>query len=422
MFKEIRKKISLWNALTLIAFLILFIITILAVVQWSLKSSGEAYLENVAQAVIHDTKPTEGTGFMGTSVHDQLGYEYLVWNENRSISSQQTDQQAMIKSGYALLEKDAKDPFFSKVKVGESEYRVYETQFERGGKTMTLQVFQNLGSENGIMLYITVYLLSIGAVGLLILIPLSYILAGRSLKPIKENFDLQKTFIADASHELRTPITVIRTNVEVLEMKEDEPISENMKWLQAIDEECDTMANLISELLTNAQSEVNQNKDEKGMRFSLSQACAESVKKLKPVARELDVKLTTSLVSDVMFNGNEDKIKQLIRIFLDNALKYTPAGGQVSLGLSEAKRNVTISIQDNGLGIPKDEQKKIFSRFYRIDDARSRASGGSGLGLSIADSIVRGMGGKIRLDSEPGVGSTFTIILPKKKIQSFSDD
>lgn len=423
MFREIRKRITYWNALTLFAFLILFIAVLCGVVKWSLKTSGETYLKNVADALISDSQSVKTDGLFDTSVHEQLGYEYLEWNANQSIRSQQVASQNMIEEGYQILNAYGDDDsFYLTQSIGDDEYRIYQTDFDHNGKTITLQVFQNITTENSLVTFVLQYLLIIGGIGLLVLVPLSYFLAGRSLRPIKENYELQKTFIADASHELRTPITVIQTNVEVLQMKEDQTIRENEKWLQAIDDECETMANLISELLNNAQNDAQLHREEtlEDIRFSLSDTCEQALSRLKPLARDMDLHLISKVTPGIEMSGDEKKVSQLLRIFLDNAMKYTPAGGRIELILTENKRNFIMEIKDNGLGIPYEDQKKIFSRFYRVDDARSRATGGSGLGLSIADSIVQGMGGKIKLDSEPGKGSNFSIYLPKKNTKSKS--
>ncbi len=416
MFRDIRKKITLFNTLILIAFLILFIILLCVVVQWSLSTSGESYLKNVAASVESGNLQSQNEGFLSTTVHEQMGYEYIEWDDKGSVVSQQISNSDLISEGYSLLADSDGTDRYETLKIGDRDYRLYTTAFDKDGKTLTLQVFQDTTTENSVISYIISYLLMIGAAGLLLLIPLSWFLAGRSLRPIRENFELQKKFIADASHELRTPITVIQTNVEVLKMKEDEHISDNMEWLSNIDNECDTMGTLISELLTTAQNEKPEKKEER-LRFSMTDLCVETVELMRPLAREKDIRLESAVASGITYFGNPGKIRQLLRIFLDNALKYTPAGGLVVLGLSENKRSIVIKFSDNGLGIPEKDQQKIFSRFYRVDDARSRATGGTGLGLNIADSIVRNSGGKIKLDSEPGKGSCFTVLLPKNANQ-----
>lgn len=414
MFREIRKKITLFNTLILIAFLILFIVLLCVTVQWSLATSGEVYLKNTAASIESGTTQSQQGSFLDTSVHEQSGYEYIEWNDKDSVTSQQLTNSDLINEGYNLLAQNSDNEYYQSMKIGDRDYRMYQTSFDQNGKTIRLQVFQDTTTENSVITYIISFLLMIGGIGLILLVPLSWFLAGRSLKPIKENYELQKKFVADASHELRTPITVIQTNVEVLEMKENETIAQNMEWLSNIDTECETMANLISELLVTAQNEKNNDKIQLS-RFSLSDLCRDTVELMRPLARDTDIRLETVIDTGITFTGNQGKMKQLIRIFLDNAVKYTPAGGTVVVGLSENKRSIVMKFSDNGLGIPEKDQKKIFSRFYRVDDARSRATGGTGLGLNIADTIVRNCGGKIKLDSEPGKGSCFTVILPKNQ-------
>ncbi|MDO4289549.1 MAG: HAMP domain-containing sensor histidine kinase, partial [Eubacterium sp.] len=274
------------------------------------------------------------------------------------------------------------------------------------------QVFQQIITERSVITYVISFLLFIGSGGILLLIPISYFLAGKSLQPIKENYEEQKKFIADASHELRTPLTVIQTNVEVLKMKEDEVLAENIKWLNNIGLECETMGKLVSELLLIAQSDYKKVVLKKE-NFDLSALCAEVVDLMFDVARENEICLKGDITPGIEYKGDEERIKQAIRIFVDNAIKYTPGEGEVVVSLRQNKRSVFISVKDTGIGLTEEAKRKIFSRFYRVDDARNRQTGGVGLGLNIADVIVKQHSGKIKVDSVPDQGSTFTIILPK---------
>ncbi|MEG2651493.1 MAG: HAMP domain-containing sensor histidine kinase, partial [Eubacterium sp.] len=260
------------------------------------------------------------------------------------------------------------------------------------------------------------FLLFIGCGSILVLIPISYFLAGKSLQPIKETFENQKKFIADASHELRTPLTVIQTNVEVLKMKEDEILNENIRWLNNISLETETMAKLISELLLIAQAD-NKKIAMKKEVFDLSALCAEIQDLMYDVAADHQIHLKGNLQEGICYKGDEERLKQAIRILVDNAIKYTPGEGSVTIVLSEGVRNVSISVHDTGVGLSEEDQKKIFSRFYRVDNARHRESGGVGLGLNIAAVIVKQHNGKIKIDSTIDVGSTFTIVLPKVSLK-----
>ena len=238
------------------------------------------------------------------------------------------------------------------------------------------------------------------------------LLAGKSLQPVKESFENQKKFIADASHELRTPLTVIQTNVEVLRLKEDEVLAENLHWLDNIASESETMSKLVSSLLTIAQADNKRIVMEKKP-FDLSALCAEVVDLMYDFAAENQIDLQGDIQQNVEFKGDEEQLKRAIRILVDNAIKYTPGKGKVTIKLREGVRNVVIAISDTGVGLSEENKKKIFSRFFRVDDARNRESGGFGLGLNIADMVVNQHGGHIKIDSKLNEGSTFSIVLPR---------
>ena len=314
--------------------------------------------------------------------------------------------------GYELAMDQSFNNDFKVFNLNGADYRVYVTRFSRDDESHTLEVFQQITTERSMITYVISFLLFIGSGGILLLIPISYFLAGKSLQPIKETFENQKKFIADASHELRTPLTVIQTNVEVLKLKEDEVLKDNIRLLNNISLESETMAHLVSELLLIAQAD-NKKVIMKKEVFDLSALCAEIIDLMFDVARENEIALKGSIAEGIDYKGDEERIKQAIRILVDNAIKYTPGEGTVTLSLTMTKRNVCIAVKDTGVGLTEEAKKKIFSRFYRVDDARNREKGGVGLGLSIADMIVKQHNGKIKIDSVPDQGSTFTIVLPK---------
>lgn len=411
MFSKIRKKITLFNTLILIAFLILFILVLIGVINWSLRVSGENYLKNVAQVLTseqEDTAVQSSAGFQS-----ELGYQYIEWL-NGAVLKQQIEDPNLIPAGHAL---DAKSGTFSVVKAGETEFRVYTQSFKTGGKDAVIQVWQDLSAEHSVLGYIVTYLVIIGFVGIIVLVPISYLLAGRSLLPVKKSLEDQKKFIANASHELRTPLTVIQTNVEVLKMKEDDLILENLEWLDNIEAECDNMGSLISELLLIAQADSRRMVLDRH-EFCMSSVCGEVLALMRANAMEKGVRLTGKIEENVYYSGDEQKIFQMVRIFVDNAIKYTQDGGLVELSLSQRKRNVELSVRDTGIGIDAKDQEKIFERFYRVNDDRNRKTGGTGLGLNIAQMIVKRHGGSITLRSVPGKGSVFSICLPlsEKKV------
>jgi signal transduction histidine kinase len=413
MFKEIRRKITMFNTLILVIFMLVFIIMLGFLVKWSLNLTGEMYLTNVGKELIQNNGASDPSHIDSVdSVHDKVGYQFILWDNTRTVKSMKLEDRNLIMLGYELLISEKKVTQFSMMASDGIEYRVYTLPYSDNSSDYVLQVFQQITTEQSIITYIITFLFLIGVGSIAVLIPLSYFLAGKSLQPIKETFEDQKKFIADASHELRTPLTVIQTNLEVLKLKEDEPIKDNLKWLNNISSESETMAKLISDLLLLAQAE-NQNLSIEKEMFDLSSLCQQIVVLMTELANEKEIALSENIEPGVHYRGDEERLKQAIRILVDNAIKYTPEGGKVRLCMVQGKRNIAIEVKDTGIGLTEEEKTKIFSRFYRVDDARNRETGGVGLGLNIADYIVKKHGGKIKIESVPNEGSTFSIILPR---------
>lgn len=410
MFKEIKKQITLFNVLILIAFLLIFILLLVFMLRWNITNNSERYLREVANNIRSgEVYPNDSKT---QDFHNQIGYEYIVWDNHDSIDRMKIMNSSLIMQGYSYVKNTKFNDAFKTFYTDDVSYRVYSIRFKERGKVKTLQVYQQITSELSATRTILILLLFIGCGGILVLIPISYFLAGKSLQPVKESFENQKKFIADASHELRTPLTVIQTNVEVLRLKEDEVLAENLHWLDNIASESETMSKLVSSLLTIAQADNKRIVMEKKP-FDLSALCAEVVDLMYDFAAENQIDLQGDIQQNVEFKGDEEQLKRAIRILVDNAIKYTPGKGKVTIKLREGVRNVVIAISDTGVGLSEENKKKIFSRFFRVDDARNRESGGFGLGLNIADMVVNQHGGHIKIDSKLNEGSTFSIVLPR---------
>jgi len=254
-------------------------------------------------------------------------------------------------------------------------------------------------------------LISIGLAGLAVVFLSSLFLADRALIPIKKSWERQKSFVADASHELRSPLTVMQTNLELVMGNKEETVESQEKWLENIRIENKRMTKLVNDLLLLARADSDQQLMEKAY-FPLNEIVKEAVELFKPIAERKNIKLELEHVEDINFFGDESRLKQLIVILIDNALKYTPPGGQAAVSLKKHDSHVELFVTDTGEGIEKEHLNKIFERFYRVDKARSRESGGTGLGLSIAAWIVKEHKGSISVISTPDKGSTFKVQLP----------
>ena len=215
------------------------------------------------------------------------------------------------------------------------------------------------------------------------------------------------------SHELRTPLSVVMSSADLLlaDPSIQDPFLREI--LSDTKDEVKKMTKLVSDLLMVARSDNNALKL-KIQKLDLGELLEQNVRMMTPLAEKKGVILSGKDFRKVTISGDEQKIKQLILILVDNAVKYTEKGGHVLVKLESADENRAVFfVQDNGIGIAPEDQEKIFDRFYRVDKARSREMGGNGLGLSIALEILRLHDGKIHVESEPNVGTKFTVELKR---------
>lgn len=232
------------------------------------------------------------------------------------------------------------------------------------------------------------------------------------LARLENSFKEQQRFIADASHELRTPLAVLRGETEVA-LGKTRTVEEYQRSLSLIQDEAEQLSRIVEDLFILARQPINTRAALSKERVSLNDAVRDCARAAQVLATQkgVQLKLENDLPS-IALNGNQELIRRLILNLLDNAVKYTPAGGEISLALARENGNAEIVVRDTGIGIPESAQPRVFDRFYRVDKARARAMGGAGLGLSIAQWIVEVHGGEISVASAPGRGSTFTILLP----------
>ncbi len=221
----------------------------------------------------------------------------------------------------------------------------------------------------------------------------------------------RREFVANVSHELRTPITTIKSYAEtILDMAEEE--TPETGFIKVIEQEADRMTRIVTDLLTLSKLDNSAKVMDKKV-FDLSALVENVVEKLKINANNQGLELDFDQEGDTKsFFGDRDRMEQVITNIISNAVKYTPSGGSIKVSCKARYTEACIVVKDNGIGIPEKDLPRIFERFYRVDKARSRESGGTGLGLAIAKELVELHGGKIKLDSREGKGTTVTITLP----------
>ena len=282
-----------------------------------------------------------------------------------------------------VLEKGKTDGWY-----GSLQY--FRKDYDRG----TLVVFSDRSAEQlllhkVLLVSILVFLLMEGVVFLL-----TMILTKRAMRPMQETFERQRQFISDAGHELKTPLTIISANVDILH----DEIGEN-KWLSYIQSQTERMRVLVGEMMNLTKLEMGD-KEKDFVDFSLSEAVSGAALPFEGQAFEQEKQLELEIQEDISYHGNPDQIKQLVGIFMDNALKYSKEHGEIRVTLQQVQNKKTLKVYNTGKGIPESENEKIFQRFYRSDASRARATGGYGLGLSIAQSIANAHKIRIQVESE----------------------
>ena len=223
----------------------------------------------------------------------------------------------------------------------------------------------------------------------------------------------RRDFVANVSHELKTPLAAIIAYAETLRMGALDDPDKGPRFLQRIEDQAALLNELVGDLLTLARVESSQ------AAFDISDVlvdavCRDAVDRFAECASAVPVALTYQPNAvGLTARGNADALRTILDNLLSNAIRYTPAGGSVTVRSRGEEGWAVIEVSDTGIGIDAEHQTRVFERFYRVDPARSRASGGTGLGLSIVKHLTQSLGGAVRLDSSPGSGSTFAVRLPK---------
>jgi signal transduction histidine kinase len=299
------------------------------------------------------------------------------------------------------------------IRVSGEQYRLAAIAYagHDGQQSGVLVVGKSLAARDGPLRAFAIVMGAGGMLGIALAALGGFWIAGRALVPIQDALETQRRFVSDASHELRTPIAVVRANAEVLLRHPDQSVEANIDQVAAISDESEHMSRLVGELLTLARA------DEQRLGLVVGPVLLHElldtlVRDMGALAERRGITLRSDF-RQAELQGDSQRIRQVAAILIDNALKYTPAAGTVTVRCRRDGHRAELSVSDTGPGIPAADQPHIFDRFYRSDRART-GDGGTGLGLAIAQSIVEAHGGRITLESSPGRGTTFTVRLPTR--------
>jgi signal transduction histidine kinase len=240
-----------------------------------------------------------------------------------------------------------------------------------------------------------------------------YFLAGKTLKPIEETMEEQKRFVADASHELRTPITALKTSMEVALRDKKMSLNGAKQEIKSNLEEINSLQSLSNNLLSLANFQ-NNGKNLIFEGVDIAEKVKKAYQKILPLAKEKNIDIKINVKKQNLL-ANKESLEQMILIFLDNAVKFTPQKGKVTLITRPNKNHLILEVKDTGIGIAKKDIPHVFDRFYQADQSRSKIkTTGFGLGLSLAKRIIEIHKGLVEVSSLLGKGTTFTIKLPLK--------
>lgn len=254
-------------------------------------------------------------------------------------------------------------------------------------------------------------LAGVGVAALAAFFVISVFFSRWALRPVAAAWDQQRRFVADASHDLKTPLTVILANTSILLEHPERSIASQSQWVESTQHEAEGMQELVGDLLLLAQIDegtVKPTFDD----VDLTDLVEGELLQFESVAFEQSIQLDATLEERVLVRGNATRLRRLVGTLLDNACKYADNGGQVDVSLRRATHSIELSVHNTGPAIPADDLPHVFDRFYRADKARTRDDSGYGLGLAIAHAIAQEHGGDLTVASSDTTGTTFTYTVP----------
>jgi signal transduction histidine kinase len=417
MFRGALMRLAAQYFLLLVLILGCFDFIVYFTVSQALQTRVDSYLRNAVGEANHVLTVTGDTINASTLVLDPSYADTFMWvlqlSGNQMVMSSPTLQnvyKSPVLNG-AIARAKAGNTTDTQIASGSQLFMV-EADPIRNPKTHkvvgVLLVAQPISWVNDALSRLVRQLVLASAVGIILGALASLLMAVRSLRPISRAFQRQREFVADASHELRTPLTLIRTNVEAWIRRAS---GVNRAYAHNIIDEVEQLNRIVGDLTTLALADARQLRIEREP-LELNNVVRDLMDQARPLAEERGVQLRPDLNGGVRVEADVARVRQLLLILIDNALRHTPSGGKVSVGVIRQNGHARITVTDNGEGIPPADLPHIFERFYRADKARSRENGGSGLGLAIAKWIVDAHRGDIEVKSAQGKGTEVEVSLP----------
>ena len=385
---------------------------VFAAVLVSAKQNIEVISHQVLERVIQDDAPNSRPALGPNQNGEEVLLPYFtvnLWDSNGVY-------QAFVTSGtYANLQDTAEleDILSDCLRQGQPEGTIgsYGLRYMRQDYGLYQRIaFVDMSMEQATLQELMGSYLQIGLAALILLLGVSILLARWATRPVARAWRQQRQFLSDASHELKTPLTVILSNAELLEAAPMDP--RPARWADNIHSEAKRMKSLVEEMLTLARAD-NAVPTAVMAEVSLSDLATDCALAFEPVAFEAGKPLESDIAPDVTVTGDGDKLRQLIGVLLDNAIKYGQAGGTITLSLRRTDRQARLTVSNPGEPIPPEQLSRLFERFYRADASRGEQSG-FGLGLPIAAPIAAEHKGTLKAESDQ-VSTRFLFTMPLKK-------
>ncbi len=415
MFKNLKRKMVMLNMLIISVVMIISFIAIYFVTYNSIADSNQEKLYNFSKTNVLDLitpdpsrKPKGDNRYQSTftivvdkdfrivSVSSYEDYDYQLYSEMvEMIESNPNEDTIKFDEKYLMYDVDDFKGL-SLIDNRDEYYRISIIDITDSVNTLTTLI----------LVLSMVGMLTLGAIFII-----SFYFAEKSVRPIENMWLKQKEFVANATHELKTPITIMSTNLEVAMMDEKSTIKKQKKWLDYLKTELSGMSILVNNLLESAKVE------EENLIYqetNVSELVNNLLLSFETVAYEKELHVESEIEKNLKFKTDPNKLSQIVKIIYDNAIKYTNENGIIKTCVKKSKNKISISIENTGIGIPKDKLPHIFDRFYKVDEARTNVSHSYGLGLSIAKELSDKLGYKIYCKSEESKNTIFTIEMKVK--------
>lgn len=341
---------------------------------------------------------------------------YVENGSSYAVAGYDTDLNFYTQNGYNVI-----DILNAAVNTRDGRFEVDGTYFAVSsavkGNAVYYAVYDRTSDRN-MLLSTVIITVCLYLIAMIVIILLSYLYSSKTTAPVKDALDRQRDLVANASHELKTPLTIIATNLSVMKLEPTSTIEDNAKWISSINGQIERMDGLIKNMLE--LSKLEQSELPKTV-INFSEIVEGACLEFEPVCFEKGAHILSDIKSGVYVYGDTASLERLVIILLDNALKYSGENGKVGCRLTSDKNKIRLTVMNTGAAISSEEQKHVFDRFYRSDGARGNPDGNSfGLGLSIAQATVAAHDGNITCRGVESKGSVFEVTLPLPTKKQYS--